>query len=223
MQKISFITYLVLISSRFLPNAALVARPLKRRTKPSSSGKSSGAETLVIEKDRAMDPRDIRFTQNTVERSFSDGRQLLDVMLEMFHGKMKIEEIPQIRVASRPGVSGDEFYSVDNRRLLMFKILRIDEIHVTRILWTSEFDGKLRQNVPYDPITRVKLDQGGIKAFRNEVVRNIFETSSKETNEAGQFSRTGKPDRFCLINLSHLANVAVLYRSNYWLRLRIAL
>lgn len=68
----------------------------------------------------------------------------------------------------------------------LFKLLCIDEIHATRIQWSSEYDGKLRQNIAFDPVTRVRLDQLGIDAFRREFVQKIFESNEeKEEGDIG--------------------------------------
>ena len=65
-------------------DVALVARPVvKRRPMKKPAGKSSGEETVVLEKDRLVDPRDVMFTQNTVERTFSDGRYILNTMIKV--------------------------------------------------------------------------------------------------------------------------------------------
>ena len=172
-----------------ISQSALIARPLKRRAKP-SRGKSSGDQTFVLQKEKIIDPRKLKFTQNTVERNFSDGRVLLDTMIQIFQGKTKIEDIPQIRVAARDNTDDEEkFYSADNRRLLMFKILRLDEICVTRIKWMDEFDVKLQQNVRFDPETRVKVDEDSISSFREELAVKIFREndaeSDKENEETG--------------------------------------
>ena len=57
----------------------------------------------------------------------------------------------------------------------MFKVLRIKKVYVQWIRWSSEFDGKLKQNIRLDPKTRVETDYQGIDAFRDDFVDKYFE------------------------------------------------
>lgn len=147
----------------------------------SASGIAPGDQMIVLEKGKLVDPQNVKFTQETVERSFSDGSLLLDVMAQIFHGQLKINDIPEVRVAVRVDQDNQGmFYCLDNRLLLMFKLLRLDKVRVTLIEWMSEFDDKLEQNIPFDPESRVQLDKQGLRLFRKELVKRIVEWNEEE-------------------------------------------
>ena len=171
-------------------DVALMAKPLLRKPKTpkrlskQSSGPSSGEQTFVIQDDKLMNPEEIRFTQMSVLKTFSDSSKpsLVTAMQQIFDGDLDIKHIPHIRVAQAdeseafPG----SFYTCDNRRLLLFKILRVKEVSVQWIVWSSEFDSKLNQNITFDPDTRVMVKtDGDINAFRKVFVRMLFEKSAE--------------------------------------------
>ena len=125
-----------------------------------------------------MDPKFIKFTQRSVLKTFTDSTKpsLLDAMQQIFGGEIDIDDFPSIRVATRNNTDSKcSFYTCDNRRLLMFKVLRIKKVYVQWIRWSSEFDGKLKQNIRLDPKTRVETDYQGIDAFRDDFVDKYFE------------------------------------------------
>lgn len=65
-----------------------------------------------------LDPQEIRFTHNTVYPAFKDGRRLNDTIDGLRQGFIQIEDIPKIRVVFFKGC----YWSLDNRRLLVFKV-----------------------------------------------------------------------------------------------------
>jgi len=163
---------------------AMCARPLgsipKVKSKKSSSGPSSGDQTFVIENEKLMNPGVIKFTQQSVLKTFTDPLKpsLLDAMQQIFDGEIEIDDFPSIRVATRDNTTSiGGFYTCDNRRLLMFKVLRIKKIYVQWIGWTSEFDDKLRQNIKIDPETRVATNDEGIVDFRDDFIDDYCEHS----------------------------------------------
>lgn len=59
-------------------------------------------------------PKDIRFTQNSVKNSFSDGKALQSTIDDLKSGKISPADLPAIRVFEKDGL----IYSLDNRRVL---------------------------------------------------------------------------------------------------------
>jgi filamentous hemagglutinin len=59
-------------------------------------------------------PKDIRFTQDSVSNTFKDGRTLQATIDGLKTGKISPDDLPPIRVFEKDGV----IYSLDNRRLL---------------------------------------------------------------------------------------------------------
>ncbi|MEQ1904914.1 MAG: hypothetical protein ABL888_12070 [Pirellulaceae bacterium] len=76
-----------------------------------------------------MNPRDIRFTQDTVSPNFSDGGTLSDVVNQLRRGQLSADDFPTIRVVEHNG----KLYSLDNRRLTAFKAAQLDDIPVQRL------------------------------------------------------------------------------------------
>ena len=171
---------------------ALLAKPLvlkpkaPKRSPKQSSGPSSGDQTVIIESNKLMNPQEIKFTQNSVLKRFSDPSRpsVLNTMKAILDGNIDIEEFPSIRVATPDNQdSPGRFYTCDHRRLLIFKVLRMEEVFVDWVEWTDEFTSKLRQRIVCDPQTRVKADRDGIDGFRDEFVEHYFEYSIKEQGD----------------------------------------
>eukprot|EP00700_Malawimonas_jakobiformis_P000842 EC719635.1.p1 GENE.EC719635.1~~EC719635.1.p1 ORF type:complete len:97 (+),score=3.53 EC719635.1:113-403(+) len=78
--------------------------------------KLSKGEALI-----QVDPARVRFMHAKIRPVFSDGRRLEDTLADIVSGKVKVEDIPQIVVIQ---VGSDQFYSMNNRRLWVFKQLR---------------------------------------------------------------------------------------------------
>lgn len=96
---------------------------------------------------RRLKPEEIQNTQLTVNRSFSCGGSVMKAMALLVTGAKRIEDFPLIRVAWSE--SGQRWYSADNRRLFIFKVvaplLDLEDVEVAVINWTSEFDCKNNQ------------------------------------------------------------------------------
>src|SRR5262249_49239293 len=85
-----------------------------------------------------MSPNGIRFTQDTVSPNFSDGGTISDAVRGLRQGVLRVDDFPPIRVVEYKG----NLYTLDNRRLTVFKAAQVDEI----------------------PVRRVELDDPGIRA-----------------------------------------------------------
>ena len=64
-------------------------RPKPRSQRSTSSGTSSGDQTVVFDDSMMMLVEDILFTQSSVEKTFSNGNKVMDVMLEIANGEFR--------------------------------------------------------------------------------------------------------------------------------------
>ena len=96
----------------------------------------------IINGDLELMVLDIISCQNSVLTKFTDGTPLFVNMFKLWIGRLKVDDIPKIRVAKRQQM----YYSIDSRRLFMYKALGIEKINVDEVEWMEEFDSKLRQN-----------------------------------------------------------------------------
>ncbi|KAL3877301.1 hypothetical protein ACJMK2_035031 [Sinanodonta woodiana] len=92
-------------------------------------------------------PSDIRYTQESISCRFQNGQNIGTVIKEIMNGECKLSDIPEIKVMVKDGV----YYSADNRRLYIFKILEakglcsnisvklVKKIYQGR--WTTKTDG----------------------------------------------------------------------------------
>ena len=108
---------------------------------------------------------DIISCQNSVLTKFTDGTPLFQTMFNLWIGKIKIEDLPKIRV----GKKKDKYYSIDSRRLFMYKALGIENIIVTEIEWMEEFDSKLGQNPMLSEVEKRFLSDD-YSSFRKDFV-----------------------------------------------------
>jgi len=70
-------------------------------------------------KTQLMDPKIIRYTQDSISTTFSDGKRLGQTLLDLQMKKIKVWDIPFIRVTYLE--SEGQWYGLDNRRLWVFK------------------------------------------------------------------------------------------------------
>ena len=92
-----------------------------------------------------INPDCIRFTHSRIRPFFSGcGKRIEDSILELKSGCTKIEDIPQITVIENEG----EFYSLNNRRLYMFKFLNREGLlpkGVIRVFKKKALDREIRK------------------------------------------------------------------------------
>jgi hypothetical protein len=86
--------------------------PKPKSTKGSGSGSKNGEELL--------DPREIRFTHSRIRPFFSCGRKVNETLEDVKAGKIAVAQLPKITVIRQD----DMYYSMNNRRLYVFKQLR---------------------------------------------------------------------------------------------------
>lgn len=67
-------------------------------------------------------PREIRFTQDSISQNFRDGSSVFDLSESLRTGQVIPSDIPPIRVFERDG----NLYSLDNRRLAAFQMAGVD-------------------------------------------------------------------------------------------------
>lgn len=93
-----------------------------------------------------INPKAVRFTQDSIKATFSNGRKVEDLIQDLKSGKLNAGDVPPIRVFSRNG----KIYSLDNRRLKAFqeaaKPIRITPATPSEIVegsfkFTSKNDG----------------------------------------------------------------------------------
>ena len=82
---------------------------------PKSSSSSSSSEPVAD-----VDPALIRFTHSRIRPLFSDGREVRATLADILAGKTQVSDIPMLAVIMVDG----EHYSMNNRRLWVFKELR---------------------------------------------------------------------------------------------------
>ena len=64
-----------------------------------------------------IDPKQVRFTQDSIASHFKDGRSIYQLIDELKSGKKTADDIKPIRVFERNG----KIWSLDNRRLYVFQ------------------------------------------------------------------------------------------------------
>ena len=132
-----------------------------------------------------IDVEDLMPTQATVKRCFTDGRRLLDVMVHLVQHPQHVQELPLMKVSEgsslllgrrSPEVERQVWYSADNRRCFMFKVIaplcHWSKVHVRAVNWTDEFDSKLAQ-CPQTGDTWA-TDLLSIEDVRNQVIKAIL-------------------------------------------------
>eukprot|EP00392_Amoebophrya_sp_AT5.2_P004925 g4934.t1 len=69
----------------------------------------------------------IRFTQDSIKDAFRSGESLLETAIMLAKEDIQKRDIPMIQVVkyTRPGDSAPAFYSLDNRRLAVFRLLEM--------------------------------------------------------------------------------------------------
>ena len=87
------------------------------------------AQKLAFTAKHFIDPHTIRFTQPTVSQNFSSGGEINDLAAGLRAGKIKITDIPIIRIVEFDG----KIYTLDNRRLVAFQNAGVRRIPIRRV------------------------------------------------------------------------------------------
>ncbi|XP_078483432.1 uncharacterized protein LOC144743474 [Ciona intestinalis] len=69
-------------------------------------------------------PLDIRFSQDSIRSRFQDGRSVMQAIFDIRNGRMKATDFPTISVKVMDG----NYYTCDNRRLYVFRVLQCEGI-----------------------------------------------------------------------------------------------
>jgi hypothetical protein len=77
----------------------------------------SPLRAVAAEAGGTIDPALVRFSQNSVKGSFSDGGTIDELAAGLRDGSINPADVPPIRVVERDG----ELFTLDNRRLLAFQ------------------------------------------------------------------------------------------------------
>nr|XP_039268685.1 uncharacterized protein LOC120343544 [Styela clava] len=95
-------------------------------------------------------PSDVRYTQDSILPYFQDGDTIMDVARKIAQKKLNVDDIPLIKIVKKE----DKFWSLDNRRLYLFKLLQtnnlldlvearhVDISRLTEEKFTTENNGK---------------------------------------------------------------------------------
>lgn len=88
----------------------------KKKKKPSSLPLSNWEEVDGKIQSR-LNPKQIRFTHETISNKFSSGNRLSEAIEDIKNGTLLVDDFPPIRVVFYKQL----FWSLDNRRLYVFK------------------------------------------------------------------------------------------------------
>ena len=64
-----------------------------------------------------IDPREVRFSHDSINARFSDGRTIEELVIALRAGLISAEDVTPIRLVRR----GGQLYTLDNRRLEAFR------------------------------------------------------------------------------------------------------
>eukprot|EP00906_Rhabdomonas_costata_P014544 RCo020905 len=125
-----------------------------------------------------LSAREILYTQATIKSTFQDGRKLIATYHDLLEGKITVESIPAIRVVRKD----NRVYSLDNRRLWVFKKLDVEVPVIEQSLSSvdSEFWSKLNTFVGGKRVAIRDSDS----VFQNELRDNEDEDAVEAALEA---------------------------------------
>ena len=67
-----------------------------------------------------LSPSDIRFTQDSIRKTFGDGRDVNNTIRQILRGELSVLSLPRIRVVNVGGC----YFAFDNRRLYVYRVLQ---------------------------------------------------------------------------------------------------
>ncbi|CAE7283477.1 DCL-2 [Symbiodinium sp. CCMP2592] len=150
-----------------LPSSDALAQFQQRGRETRRQHVASGAEQVVIG-ERLLQVDAVYNTQETVNKTFTDGRCVWQGLKALARREVDFGEITRIRVARGPD---DCWYSADNRRLFSIKVvgplIDVTEICVDEINWTPEMKNKLDQHARYGEVWRT--DAASISQVRKQL------------------------------------------------------
>lgn len=88
----------------------------------------------------SLDPKDIRYTQDSISPYFQDHRTVDDLIKGLKNGTISPDDVPAINVYKKNGI----IYSLDNRRLYAFKKAGMSRINVK---WVNTKDPKVAKEI----------------------------------------------------------------------------
>ena len=146
----------------------------KNRTRPNKSKRrnNAAANSLRFVK---LHVDAIKNTQSWVQVSFSSGAGLVGVAADMLRGRTKFTSFPKIRVTQFG--QGQSWFSIDNRRLFIYKALYLNtDLIVDHVCASEEFGYKLRQR----KIGCWSTCEFGLEDFRSELLQYINGIQQRE-------------------------------------------
>ena len=105
----------------------LLKNGIEFATKKSVSNINNVAKSVTKNFDGLEDvgkisPTEVKFSQNSIKSTFSDGRSVSDLTKGLKDGTINPNDIPAIRITSKDG----QIFSLDNRRLKAFQDAGVD-------------------------------------------------------------------------------------------------
>lgn len=148
-------------------------------TRSSSSNVQTSTVTF-----KTLKVKDIHFTQNTVSATFDNGTMLANVVGQLFSGALKPHDIPAIRVVYVGYLR--RWFTLDNRRLRVFKNANIEEINVIECQYS---DPQIKQEFETKK-TNKSIEGGG--EIRNNSFGYLSSIGSAKHFDEGTYVFTKK-------------------------------
>jgi len=136
-----------------------------------NAGALSPVTKLSLNAQRYANPHSIRFSQPTISQNFSKGGDLNNMITALRSGKMKVTNVPIIRVVEYEGKT----FTLDNRRLAAFQNAGVREIPIQRVslhdpnIFDEFFD---KYNPVNNGLNTVVIPKA---KFREETVKSLRE------------------------------------------------
>ncbi|KAH3759365.1 hypothetical protein Pelo_8843 [Pelomyxa schiedti] len=132
-----------------------------KKKRGGAGGGSSKSRAVGGEGVTSVDPADLYFTHSKIRPTFSCGRPLMVTLESIRNGTITPEDLPIITAM----VQGDTMYSLNNRRLYVFKQCRKEGL-----LTNNEVCFSLHSRIPFNAIhqitTRKKTNKSPKKRSR---------------------------------------------------------
>ncbi|XP_078482029.1 uncharacterized protein LOC108950579 [Ciona intestinalis] len=118
-------------------------------------------------------PLDIRFSQDSIKSRFQDGRSVMQAIIDIRNGRMDATDFPTISVKVMDG----NYYTCDNRRLYVFRVLQCEGILSTVPVYrTSYID--YRKFTTENQGVSIRVRQGSTLPHSKNSTNNVTENRS---------------------------------------------
>jgi len=117
-----------------------------RRDQPNAQMRTRSASPTAAATTTEMDPQDIRFTHDQIANAFRNGRNLDDIIEQIVHGDLQADSFPPMIVVR----SGEKCYSLNNRRLFVFRVLSSQGLLPTIAVRLVSMNSSIVQAMDFD-------------------------------------------------------------------------